>query len=198
MLTGAILAGGENRRMNGRVKALLPFSGELLIERQIRQMQLICDEIIIVTNEPELYVSLLAPVIKLVADIYPRKGPLSGMHAALSGSQNTDVWIVACDMPFISAQAAKLMQEVKSEKKVSAAIPANEDRKHPLHGIYDKTCIEPISDLLNTGDYRVMELFSRINWKEASNTFFTEKGIDFLFTTNVNTPEDYAQALAQG
>ena len=52
MLTGAILAGGDNRRMNGEAKALLTFGAEKLIQRQIRQMREICSEMIVVTNHP--------------------------------------------------------------------------------------------------------------------------------------------------
>ncbi|MBA4543798.1 NTP transferase domain-containing protein [Thermoactinomyces daqus] len=32
MLSGVILAGGENRRMNGRVKALLPFEDSTFLQ----------------------------------------------------------------------------------------------------------------------------------------------------------------------
>ena len=52
MLTGVILAGGQNKRMDGQNKALLSFSNERLIERQIRIMQESCEEIIVVTNDP--------------------------------------------------------------------------------------------------------------------------------------------------
>ncbi|HEY0826879.1 MAG TPA: molybdenum cofactor guanylyltransferase [Bacilli bacterium] len=194
-LTGAILAGGENRRMNGQAKALLPFSGELLIERQIRELQRICSEVMVVTNEPELYLPILDSAVRVISDIYPRNGPLSGIHSVLTQSSYEDVWIVACDMPFISAKAAKWMQVRKSELKVDAVIPISFTKIHSLHGIFTKCCMEPISGMLEAGEYHVMELLKKVNWFAADEIFFHEKGLDMIFTTNVNTYEDYLQAL---
>lgn len=85
MLTGVILAGGDNRRMGGRVKALLPFHGEPLIVRQIRRMRIACDTVIAVARYPEkLEDALMNDDILLIEDRIPGKGPLGGMHAAFS------------------------------------------------------------------------------------------------------------------
>jgi molybdenum cofactor guanylyltransferase len=195
MITGAILAGGQNRRMEGKVKALLPFSGELLIERQIAQMKQVCEEIIVVTNQPSLFLPVLDRSIRIITDYFPSKGPLSGMHAALSLARNPDVWIVGCDMPFLSGSAAHALWELKKTINCDATVPVIDGRTHPLHGIYSKSCADAISALLLSGEYRVMEMLRMIYWQEASETYFTERGIDLNFVTNVNNPEDYDKAL---
>lgn len=197
MLTGAILAGGQNRRMEGKQKALLPFSGELLIERQIRMLCGLCEEIIVVTNQPTLYLPVVDRSIRIITDYYPGKGPLSGMHAALALSRNQDVWIVGCDMPFISADAALAMRELKAAAKCDAVIPVINGRSHPLHGIYSKGCADAISALLLSGESRVSELMRMIYWQEAAEAHFEEKHIGLEFVTNVNTPEEYQAALEQ-
>src|SRR5690554_207625 len=112
MLTGVILAGGQNSRMNGYNKALLSFSNETLIERQLRIMDSICTEIIIVTHTPSSIQPFAGHLAHLIPDDIVGKGPLSGMHAALSHTTYDDLWIVECDMPFISAEAAKLQLEI--------------------------------------------------------------------------------------
>jgi molybdenum cofactor guanylyltransferase len=195
MITGAILAGGQNRRMEGKVKALLPFSGELMIERQIKQLKTICDEIIVVTNQPGIFLPVLDRSIRIITDYFPSKGPLSGMHAALSLARNSDVWIVGCDMPFISPEAAQAMLELKKAMKCDAVVPLVDGKTHPLHGLYSKSCADAISALLLSGEYRVMEMLRMIYWQEAPETHFEELGINLKFVTNVNSPEDYEAAL---
>jgi molybdenum cofactor guanylyltransferase len=194
MLTGAILAGGQNRRM-GKEKALLPFSGELLIQRQIRTLSEVCEEIIVVTNEPTLFLPVLDRSIRIITDYYPGKGPLSGMHAALALARNPEVWIVGCDMPFLSSSAATAMQELKATLKCDAVVPVIEGRSHPLHGIYSKGCADAISALLLSGESRVSEMLRMIYWQEAPEAHFEEKHIGLEFVTNMNTPEEYESAL---
>jgi molybdopterin-guanine dinucleotide biosynthesis protein A len=197
MMMGVILAGGENRRMGGKVKALLPFCGEALIERQIREMRKACTEIIVVASSRHrhLYDSLLGTSVQIVSDILPGKGPLSGMHAAWLSSTAKSAWIVACDMPFISADAALAMLQRMRLKEVSAAIPVLRGRIHPLHGTYDRNCLPLIEELLAQDELRVMALLQRICWYAAPDTLFAELAIDPHFVTNVNTPEDYLKII---
>lgn len=195
MITGAILAGGQNRRMEGKMKSLLPFSGELLIERQIKLLKTVCDEIIVVTNQPGVFLPLLDRSIRIITDYYPSKGPLSGMHAALSLASNQEVWIVGCDMPFISPQAAQALWQLKKTLKCDGVIPLIDGRTHPLHGLYSKSCADAVSALLLSGEYRVSEMLRMIYWQEAPEAYFQEQGIDLKFVTNVNSPEDYEAAL---
>lgn len=197
MMSGVILAGGNNRRMGGRVKALLPFFHETLIERQIKRMKSLCTEIIVVTNESELYAFVLdGSMVRTIPDEVPGKGPLSGMHAALSACRTAEAWIVACDMPFISAQAARLMQDLKREQNCDAIVPVIGSGLHPLHGIYDIKCAAAISVLLAQDQLRVMGLLDRIVWAEAPEALFLNKEIDVQFVANINTPDEYERALA--
>ncbi|MCZ8515254.1 molybdenum cofactor guanylyltransferase [Paenibacillus filicis] len=107
-LSGVILAGGKNRRMGGSHKALLPFHQEKLVHRQIRRLKQVCTEIILVTNDPKTFLPLVDSDVRIITDYYSGKGPLGGMHAGLSLANHVNVWLIGCDMPFISPQAAKL------------------------------------------------------------------------------------------
>ena len=56
-----VLAGGQSRRM-GTNKALLELpSGETLIERVLAALRPLSDDLVIVSNTPELYAHLDAP-----------------------------------------------------------------------------------------------------------------------------------------
>jgi molybdopterin-guanine dinucleotide biosynthesis protein A len=197
MLTGVILAGGKNSRMGGFNKALLSFFNESLIQRQIRRMHPICSELIVVTNDPDAFQIIAGDTIRIITDEITGKGPLSGMHAAFSFSSNSDLWVVGCDMPFISASAAKYLWEYKNANSLDAVIPTIEHRDQPLHGVYSKSSLSIITNLLNHGEYRLNQLLSAIRYKSVQESTFLELGVDLKFIMNVNTPQQYEEALRQ-
>src|SRR5512138_1280386 len=98
MFTVVINAGGESRRM-GENKALKRFAGQVLIERIISRLRPLAQEILITTNQPELYGFLELP---LVPDLITGKGALGGLYTALSSACYSYVGVVACDMPFVN------------------------------------------------------------------------------------------------
>mgnify|MGYP001490970513 CR=1 FL=1 len=195
-ITGVILAGGKNQRMNGKVKALLPFGGEPVIVRQIHRMRPVCDHIVVVTRFPGLFADVLDKSIHVIEDRIPGKGPLSGMHAAFTFFRRTTAWVVACDMPFISAEASRLMIKRKEQADCDAVIPQSEAHLHPLHGIYDTGCGEVLTALLKSGKYRMTDLLKELDWQAIDENVFRKHGIEYDFTFNMNTPEDYRLALA--
>lgn len=195
MLSGVILAGGANRRMNGELKALLPFGGKPLIVRQIDCMREICDEIIVVTNDPKPYLNKVDRSVRIITDFFMGQGALGGMHAALSLAKNASVWVVGCDMPFISSKAAQLLWQRKRDG-FEAVVPLLADQLHPLHGIYDRVCASRIVPLVQQGETSVSALLKRVFWSELGDRFLLENGIDLNFVSHIKTLEDY-EAMQQ-
>jgi len=112
-----ILAGGKSSRM-GTNKALLKINEKTNIERMADKLKLFFDDIILVTNDSEQYEFL---ELKTAADHYPGMGPLAGVHAGLLASDYDLNFIVACDMPFVSAELAEAL--VNSCGHFDAVIP---------------------------------------------------------------------------
>lgn len=196
MLTGVILAGGKNRRMQGHPKALLPFGAEKLIVRQLRLMQPVCSELIVVTNDPKPFLRLLEPEIRIITDFVPNGGPLGGMHSGLSLARNRDVWIVGSHMPFVSSQAAELLQ-VKKHEGFDAALPWVQGGIYPLHGIYDRSCADLIWSQLQSGEPTLTRFLKELYWGELHETVFQENGIEPDFINCFNTHEEYERLLRQ-
>lgn len=95
-LGALILAGGQNRRMGGSPKALLPNGSGALILDGLRAAFAGFDEKLLSTNTPELAAGTgFAPV----PDARPGMGPLAGLAAALSACQSDGLVVAACDMP---------------------------------------------------------------------------------------------------
>src|SRR5687767_9764343 len=99
MLTVCVQAGGQSSRM-GEDKALKTFLGRPLIQRVIDRLASIADEMIVTTNRPEDYAFLNVP---LFPDLKPGRGALGGLYTAIASAKHPLVAVVACDMPFASA-----------------------------------------------------------------------------------------------
>jgi molybdopterin-guanine dinucleotide biosynthesis protein A len=198
MMTGVILAGGQNRRMGGRHKALLPFRGVPLLTIQLEEMARICKHILIVTNTPHLFEPIIREFhlaeVNCMPDLLPGKGPLSGIHAACKAVRTNHFWLVGCDMPFLSAAAAEALHELCGQKQADAAIPVIQGKVQPLHAIFDKKIVLAAEDLLAQESYKLMGLLERINYEHAGDAFFAHKKIGLTFTVNLNTPEEFDSA----
>ncbi|MFD0679734.1 MULTISPECIES: molybdenum cofactor guanylyltransferase [unclassified Paenibacillus] len=195
-ISGVILAGGSNRRMGGKMKAMLSLKGELFIERQLTEMSIICSEILIITNEPAMFEQQLSwprQHVRLVCDQQPGNGPLAGLQAAMAVAQYNELWVVACDMPFISSRAAEMLLALRrSQGKAGydAAVPLLNSRLQPLHAIYHRRCHNVINELLEAEQYRMMGLLERLDYAEAEPSSFMDRGVSSNFAENVNTPEE--------
>src|SRR5947199_10834272 len=94
---GVIQAGGKSTRMGGRPKALLELAGRRAIERVVDAVTPAVDDLLIVTNTPELYAFLKLP---LVAAVYPDDGALGSTYSWLRAPPAAAAFAVPCDMRF--------------------------------------------------------------------------------------------------
>jgi molybdopterin-guanine dinucleotide biosynthesis protein A len=124
----AILAGGASSRM-GREKALISWHGQPLIRHVAAVLEPIFPQICVITHKIEVARAAALPAI---ADHFEARGPLGGIHAALTHFE-APTFIVACDMPFLSADFIKYLSQNFAE---NALVPLGESGFEPLHAIY--------------------------------------------------------------
>lgn len=79
-LPAYILAGGRSTRF-GSDKARAPLDGVPLLARVADTLRTVTAEPIVVADAPDKYADMGLPTI---ADCYPARGPLGGLHAALA------------------------------------------------------------------------------------------------------------------
>ena len=184
-VTGVILAGGNSSRMKSN-KALLPFQGELFIERIYRQLASIFYDIILVTNKPDLYNFLPCTI---VADIYPGLGSLAGIHAGLSNSKTRYIFAVACDMPLLNtALIRRLLAAVHDQDIV---MPEGSGGLEPLHAVYGKGALPVMEEALSRGKVKIVKCCERLRTTVLSRDVVAGIDPEFLSFRNINTPEDY-------
>jgi len=187
-LTGIILAGGRSSRM-GQNKALLPLGGRPLITHVLTTLTGLCQEIIIVTNDPTPYAVLPA---RLVGDIYPGRGALGGIHAGLSASRTELTLVVACDMPFLNP--ALLRYLVSLAPGYDAVVPRLGDQFEPLHAVYTRRCLPPMERLLAQGPQRVITFYEQIHLRVVEEEELRRLDPELRSFINVNTPEEWTHA----
>jgi molybdopterin-guanine dinucleotide biosynthesis protein A len=184
--TGVILAGGENRRMPVR-KAFIHVRGRKIIDRNLRILKGLFEEVLIVTNEPEHYTYTGT---KLLGDIYDIRGPMTGLFTALFHAGNKWVFVTACDMPFISGPLVRYM--ASRRYGYDAVVPSLKGRPEPLFAFYSTRILLSIERSLLAGD-RSLNVFLHNHKKRVQYIPSKEiAGYDRSARSfiNLNTPGD--------
>jgi molybdopterin-guanine dinucleotide biosynthesis protein A len=180
-ITGFILAGGKSSRM-GEDKGLIQFQGKPMIEYTLNVMKQCCDQVIIVSNNPE-YEQFGVTVIE---DQIKDKGPLAGICTALSYSQNPTNLILTCDSPFVNKG---LIEALISSKKAEVTLPIYEGQLYPLTAVYQKSTLEYLQTQLDLNNLKVKDVIKMLNIHlvEVKNQspFFTENLLE-----NINSKKD--------
>ena len=191
MFTIVIQAGGESRRM-GQDKALLPFLGQPLIERILKRISGLADEILVTTNNPGAFQFLGVP---LYPDLAPDRGALGGLYTALRAASHPLVGVVACDMPFLNPDLLAFEREKLMETKADVVIPETSSGLEPFHAVYRRsTCLEPVKSALDAGKWRVDAWFYQIKLLALTSEEMRRYDPHLVSFWNVNTPEDLSHA----
>lgn len=185
--TAAILAGGMSSRM-GFDKQLLTISRKRLIAGLLPRLAECFDDILVVTNFPELYNRM--PV-RTVSDIIPGKGPLSGIHAALQSSKSSYVYFMACDMPCFEAEYAEYMKQRLLEDPNDACVTRRGVWIEPFHAFYNQTAIGTLEADLNADKTSVFYLLKKLSTLYISEEEARRFSSNWSLFCNLNTREEY-------
>ncbi len=194
-MTGVILAGGENRRFP-TLKGFIKIGDFTIIEKNLSLMKGMFDEVFISTNMPEKYFYLGVP---LVGDALPSQGPMSGIYSSLINAKGDCVFVVACDMPFVSIEVIGFIKKMHFEGVVNgdidATIAVSNGEPQPLLGIYCKSVLPRLEDRILKGRTSMRRFLSEIktNFIEESVIMTVDpEGRSFV---NINTMEDYEKVV---
>ncbi len=180
--TGVILAGGSSSRMKVN-KSFVEIEGQPLIEIVLHKLIKAFKETIIITNEPELYQYLGIPV---YTDIYPRRGPISGIHAAVHHASFPLVFVQACDMPFMSMDLAKYL--VDKIGTYEAAVPSWEEGIEPLAAVYAKSLENKMEQFLIEGKQKTTKAVKSLNYLPVYTGELQQFGNPRRMFYNINDP----------
>jgi molybdopterin-guanine dinucleotide biosynthesis protein A len=187
-ITGVILAGGKSSRM-GQNKALMPLGGKRLVDRVVEVMRSVFDDLLMVTNTPDVYADLGLPMVR---DVWPEKGSLGGVYSAIYHVATPYCLVVACDMPFL--RAAVLRYLITQIADYDVVVPDVLGELQTLHAIYSKACLQPIERRLAMNRLRIVGFFPDVRVRTVTASELEPYDPELLAFQNLNTPEEFQAA----
>lgn len=186
-MTGAILAGGQSRRM-GFNKAFMKVDGRPIIERTVEVFGAVFEDVIIIANDILLYERL---GVRVASDLVKGAGSLGGIYTALFHSRSNHVFVAACDMPFLNPDVIKKM--ITPVKSMEAVVPFIDGTLHPMHALYSKRAAKTIKTMIDEGNLRIKEALEKLRVKRLTEEDFG--GLPAKESVmNVNTREEFLGA----
>jgi len=186
----AVLAGGASSRF-GRDKALLRLGGETLIQRVVRRLSRVSDDVLIVGNRLERFGDL---GVRLVDDAEPGAGAFGGVYTAVLASRHPYVFCVACDMPFLDLNLIRYMFLLCPGYDV--VMPYVRGEPEPLHAIYGKTCAAAMRAALDRGERRIISFLPQVRVRDVRDDEIQILDPELRSFFNINVPEDWERMRA--
>jgi molybdopterin-guanine dinucleotide biosynthesis protein A len=195
---GFILAGGASSRM-GRDKGLLDFGGVPLIVHTARLIEPLVAEITVV-GSPRRYAKLGLRVIadEVHAQSRPdgsRYGPLAGIATALGATRSPWNLILACDMPYLSAEWLDWLLSRALRSRGEAIVPRTERGIEPLAAVYRRECGVKLAAVLSRGVRKVSAAIEELGVEYVYPREWQKLDPRGLVLKNMNAPDDYEEAL---
>ena len=175
-ISGIVRAGGCSSRM-GRNKAELDFHGVSLLRHQVNRLRTLGIEDLIVAGYPDV-----PDGCRHVPDIYPHRGPLSGIHAGLLAAKEAQALVLAVDTPLVPLS---LLEELILRHRAGITVVSCSGELEPLIGVYDRKLAGKCEKLLQKENASPRKLFQAVG--VSSLEYAGDPGL----LMNCNTPGDY-------
>jgi len=183
-ITGIILSGGKSSRM-GKNKAFIEIDGVPIIRRIHNLFKTLFSEIVIVTNERKLFQDFDA---KIYPDLIPDRGVLGGLYTGVLYSSFPHAFCVACDMPFLKSAVIRYLIEKIEDYDV--VVPRTKDGLQPLHAIYSRNCLDPITKIMEQKQFKIIDFYSMVKVNVVEENEFRSLDPTRESFLNVNTPKE--------
>ncbi len=190
-----ILIGGRSSRM-GRSKAFADIGGVPLARHAFETVNGsgITEEIKFVAgNEAQFAIEAAALNAPFIFDLVPGRGPLGGLHAALSYARTPWIFLLACDMPLVSPEMIGILASEIIDG-VGVVLPEQADgRLQPLCALYNTAIAGPIiteTIELPRVSPRMTELAMKLEPKIIRFESYSNLPGAATFFSNINTPDE--------
>jgi molybdopterin-guanine dinucleotide biosynthesis protein A len=199
---GVVLAGGRSSRM-GKPKAALDWHGSTLLYRMTGLLARSVGGPIVVVAAPDQDLPDLPDAVEVVRDPTEGLGPLQGLAAGLTAAAEyrTTAFVCSTDMPFL--HPAFVFRVLAGLDEVEVALPRVGGFRQPMAAGYRTELGERAGELIATGARTPGQLFDVSTVRELSaedllaDPTLAELDPDLASVRNLNTPEQYEEALAE-
>jgi molybdopterin-guanine dinucleotide biosynthesis protein A len=185
---GLILAGGSSSRMH-RDKASLPYQGRSQLDRAFELASRHVSPVFVSVRADQTADPTRAHR-PMIVDCVAGEGPTVGIRSAFTAHPHAAWLVLACDLPFLSdAVLSQLMRERDTDSVATAYRSAHDGLPEPLCAIWEPAAAAALAAYQAGGGHCPRKFLIR-------HTARLLEPLDARALDNVNTPEEYAQALA--
>jgi molybdopterin-guanine dinucleotide biosynthesis protein A len=174
----------------GTSKALLLFDDQPLIVHVVATLQRLFADVVVVAAPEQ---DLPSMPVRLVSDEVAYQGPVGGIYYGLTAAGGDAAFVTSCDSVFLNVDLiAHLLDQLPEHDVV---VPHWQGRFQPLHAVYRRSVSPLLAEQLAHGQLRPVYLFDKVRLRRVDEDEirrFDPEGVSFY---NMNTPEDYAEAL---
>ena len=187
-VTAFVLAGGKSTRM-GSDKAFVVLDGQTLLERALDTVRAVSNKVMIVGLNSKF--ANYAPVVE---DIFPDRGPLGGIHAALMSTATDLNLVLAVDLPFVEPSLLTYICNRARETKAAAIVPRAAGGWQPLCAAYRKKFASVAETALAAGRNKIDSLFAQVPVVAVEEHEITQAGFSLDMFRNINTRDELRNA----
>ncbi len=172
----------------GRDKATALIGDTSLVKHAYDVARKVFDKIIVVSSLHAAIEGVDAPI---VADVVAVPGSLTGVVSALLQADTPHVFVLGCDMPFVTPEAMSCVLDAFCGEDI--VIPRTEGGLEPMHALYARSCLSPMLSAIERRRMKVIDLFPYLSVKIIESCpVFKRDGVSVF--ANVNTEEDLRRA----
>jgi molybdenum cofactor guanylyltransferase len=187
-LYGLILAGGLSSRMH-RDKAALQYHGQSQLDRAFALASRHAGKVFVSVRANQTDDPLRSGK-PLIVDSVDGEGPIVGIRSALAAHPHSAWLVLACDLPFLSdAVLAHLLAERDPTALATAYRSAHDALPEPLCAVWEPAAAAALEADVAAGGGRCPRKFLIRHGARLLDPI-DERALD-----NINTPEEYAQAV---
>ena len=192
---GIVLCGGKSTRM-GTSKAMLSFGTETMLQRVVRLLGSVVTPIVVVSARSQP-LPMLPGYARIARDEREERGPLEGIHAGLAAlpASVDAAYVTGCDAPLLVPGFVSLMIELLGDHDI--AVIEIDGFPHPLSAVYRRSILPHVEALLASDRLRPAYLFDALKTRRVRPSEVASVDPELLTLRNLNTPEEYREALKQ-
>jgi molybdopterin-guanine dinucleotide biosynthesis protein A len=188
MQAAIVLCGGRSKRME-RDKALLPFGDETMLERIVRTVSEVVDEVWVVAREDQA----LDGDFRIARDSAEGLGPLAGLAAGLEAMQAERAFLTSCDVPLLRSAYVTRLLELSEGHPI--AVPVIGKHTMVTSAVYSRDVLPVAKRLLEERKLRPRFLIDAFDTRRIVEAELKDVDPELESLIDCNTPEAYRDAL---
>jgi molybdopterin-guanine dinucleotide biosynthesis protein A len=128
----------------------------------------------------------------VVEDVFPGRGPLGGIHAALCATATDLNLLLAVDLPFVSSALLEYLAAQARDTDAVVTVPRFAEGWQPLCAVYRKEFAKAAGEALRSGRNAVHSLLEREPCRVLDEAELLQAGFSRALFRNLNTVQDLA------